>query len=131
MLEQQVLSLNREVPRDYKLVALLIIFLGVCLRLYQIHYNLDGDEIFSVHAASGSFAHVIEVSIQDRPHPPLHYILLYVWIKAFGSSEISVRLLSVLVSVVFLVILYRLALRLTSGISTLFVILICAVSPFF
>lgn len=114
MLEQPVLSLNGNPSRDYKLVSLLIIFLGVFLRLYQISYSLDGDEIFSVQTATGSFSHVIEASIQDRPHPPLHNILLYLWINAFGNSEISVRLLSVLASAVFLVVLYRLSLRLTS-----------------
>ncbi len=110
---------------------LLIILLAVLLRLYQIDYNLDGDEIASVHISTGSFSHVIDLSIQDRVHPPLYYILLAFWIKVFGSSEIPVRALSVLISVVFLAVLYRVVLRFTDEVTALFVVLICSLSPYF
>jgi uncharacterized membrane protein len=108
-----------------------IVIGGILLRLYQINYNLDGDEIFSVKATSNSFSHMMEVSIQDRPHPPLHNILLFFWIKVFGSSEVSVRMLSVLASFFFLLILYRLALLLMPKWSALFVLSICSFSSFF
>jgi len=113
------------------LPLLLIILLAVLLRLYQIDYNLDGDEIASVHISTGSFSHVIDLTIQDRVHPPLYYILLAFWIKLFGSSEVSVRALSVLISVIFLVVLYRLVLRFTDDNTALFVVLICSLSPYF
>ena len=113
------------------LPLLLIILLAVLLRLYQIDYNLDGDEIASVHISMGSFSHVIDLSIQDRVHPPLYYLLLAFWIKLFGSSEISVRALSVMVSAIFLVVLYRLALKFTNTMGALFVVLICSLSPYF
>jgi hypothetical protein len=110
---------------------LLILVSGIALRVYQIDYNFDGDEIFSVRAASGSFSRMIDVSIEDRPHPPLHNILLFFWIKVFGSSEVSVRMLSVLASLLFLLVLYRLALLLMPIWSALFVLSICSLSPFF
>ena len=113
------------------LPPLFIILLAVLLRLYQIDYNLDGDEIASVHISTGSLSHVIDLSIQDRVHPPLYYILLAFWIKLFGSSEVSVRALSVLVSVIFLIVLYRLVLKFTNEITGLFVVLICSLSPYF
>jgi hypothetical protein len=110
---------------------LLILVSGIALRLYQIDYNFDGDEIFSVKAASGSFSRMIDVSIEDRPHPPLHNILLFFWIKVFGSSEVSVRMLSVLASLLFLLVLYRLALLLMPVWPALFVLSIGSLSPFF
>jgi hypothetical protein len=110
---------------------LLILTSGILLRLYQIDYNFDGDEIFSVRAASGSFSHMIGVSIKDRPHPPLHNILLFLWIKVWGNSEASARVLSVLASLFFLLVLYRLALLLMPIGSALFVLSICSLSPFF
>jgi hypothetical protein len=110
---------------------LIILVIGILLRLYQIDYNFDGDEIFSTKAASGSFSHIMEVSLQDRPHPPLHNILLFFWIKVFGSSEVSVRMLSVLASLLFLLVLYRLALLLMPKWPALFVLSICSLSPFF
>jgi uncharacterized membrane protein len=110
---------------------LLILIIGILLRLYQIDYNFDGDEIFSTKAASGSFSNMIEASIKDRPHPPLHNILLFFWIKVFGSSEVSVRMLSVLASLLFLLVLYRLALLLMPIWPALFVLSIGSLSPFF
>src|SRR5262245_24613713 len=93
---------------SYRFVCLLIILLAASLRLYQADYNFSGDELFSVEAASSSFSHAIDVSIKDRVHPPLYYVLLHFWIEAFGNSETAVRSLSVLASVAFLVIVYAL-----------------------
>jgi 4-amino-4-deoxy-L-arabinose transferase-like glycosyltransferase len=113
------------------LVYLLIVIGGILLRVYQIDYNLDGDEIFSVRATSSTFSHMTEISIQDRTHPPLHNILLFFWIRIWGSSEISVRMLSVLASLLFLLVLYRMTLLLMPKWPALFVLSICAFSSFF
>jgi len=114
----------------------LVIFLGIMttgifLRLYDIGYNFDGDEVSSVSASSGSFSYMIERATEDRPQPPLHLVLLFVWIKVFGNSEVSVRMLSVIASFLFLLTVYRLALLLTSMRTALFILLLCSLSPFF
>jgi mannosyltransferase len=131
MIKRNVLFAKREFQKDYKLVALLIVLLGIFLRLYQIDYDFDVDELFTVNAVSGTFSHLIDVSIQDRNHPPLHNFVLFLWIKAFGNSEVSVRVVSVLASAVFLFFLHRVALRITTGFGALFVVLLGAISPFF
>ena len=52
------------------------------------------DEVWSLNAVSGSHARMIGILRADI-HPPLFYELLFAWVRAFGSSEIAVRALSV------------------------------------
>jgi len=49
------------------------------------------DEAFSVLYATQSFVSIITKSSFD---PPLYYLILHVWMKMFGQSEITVRTLS-------------------------------------
>jgi 4-amino-4-deoxy-L-arabinose transferase-like glycosyltransferase len=111
------------------LVAILALAVGV--RLYEIDYSLDGDELFSVKLASQQFPEVIRVSLEDRPHPPLHNVLLHLWIKAFGMSEASVRALSVLFSAAFLATAYHFLCHLMARWLVLGLLLILALSPLF
>lgn len=46
------------------------------------------DEAFSVLYAAQSFASIITKSTFD---PPLYYLVLHVWMKIFGQSELAVR----------------------------------------
>ncbi len=107
------------------------ILVGILLRTYHIGYNFDGDELFSAQAAGGSFSHLVDVSLQDRVHPPLHLFLLFFWMKAWGSSEASARLLSVLASFFFLLIVYWIAHRWMKEWPAFVVVAVCSVSPFF
>jgi hypothetical protein len=94
-------------------VVVALLGIGIAARTYQIDYNFDYDELFSTRLAGRSFAEVISQALEDRPHPPLHYLLLHFWISAFGASEISTRLLSVVFSAVFLLAAYALFRRVT------------------
>src|SRR5258706_15384972 len=98
--------LRRKGELVISLFAAALIVAGIAARVHQITYNFDGDELFSTQLASRPLREVIARSLQDRPHPPLYNILLHVWIGAFGASELSVRLLSVLLSVGFLLFAY-------------------------
>jgi hypothetical protein len=110
---------------------LVVVLLGLGLRLYQANQVFDGDEIFSVETAGSSLSHLFEASVWDRVHPPIYYGTLYVWIKLFGSSETTVRALSVFFSGLFLWALSNVAMRLTGRLGGLFVLAVCALSPFF
>ena len=81
-----------------------VVAVAVSARLISIDYNFDGDEIFSLQLVSGSWSEVITRSLADRPHPPLHNLLLHGWIGLWGISETKLRLLSVLLSIVGIVI---------------------------
>ena len=111
--------------------AMLIVLFGVLLRVWNIGTEFYQDELFSVQAASASLAHVLQVAQEDSPHPPFHLVLLHLWMRLWGSSEVSARALSVLASALFLPLLYRLALRWMCASAALIVLFLCAVSPFF
>ena len=85
-------------PRAWLLVFTAVIVVAATMRLSGIDYNFDGDEIFSVQLASGSTSQVLDRALGDKPHPPLHYLLLHVWVGMFGPSEASARAMSVVLS---------------------------------
>ncbi len=51
------------------------------------------DEAFSYFLSKKNFIEIISLSLKDFT-PPLYYLLLNIWIKIFGSSEIALRSLS-------------------------------------
>ncbi len=111
--------------------ALAIYLVGIALRMVQITYNFDGDELFSARLAPQPFGELIRQSLADQPHPPLHYLLLSLWVRAFGAAEVSVRAFSILCSAAFLIVAHRLLRRLMSPGPALGSLGILAVSPFF
>jgi uncharacterized membrane protein len=90
---------------------ILIVSLGILLRLYDINNEFAQDELFSVQIASASFGHLLTAALADSTHTPLHLILLHLWLRLWGISEVSARALSVVASGLFLLLLYRVALR--------------------
>lgn len=111
--------------------AFLIVLAGTLLRCYQAGYSLAWDEVFSAQAAASSYLHLLRFTIEDQVHPPLYYSSLYVWMKIWGKSEIAIRSLSILFSVLFLVALYKLSKKFVTGLPSLFILFIVAISPFF
>ncbi len=111
--------------------ALAICLVGIAVRMVQITYNFDLDELFSARLAAQPFGEVIRQSLADRPHPPLHYLLLSLWVRAFGAAEVSVRTFSILCSAAFLVVAHRLLRRLMPPGPALGTLGILAISPFF
>ncbi len=64
------------------------------------------DEAFSYLLAKQSWLNILILTAKDF-NPPLYYLLLHIWIKIFGPSEIAIRCLSV---VFFMICLYWLQL---------------------
>ncbi|MBI2668874.1 glycosyltransferase family 39 protein [Candidatus Woesearchaeota archaeon] len=87
-----------------------IFLLALALRLYQLDdESLWTDEAFSVHHASEDLPQLLaDVSLTEAV-PPGYYIFLHFWIKAFGNSGFSVRLPSVIFSLLSLVVLFFLS----------------------
>ncbi len=78
----------------YQLLLILIFILGLALRLYHIDFlDIWRDEAASINAASQPAQMIVDISINDT-NPPLHLLLLNLWMKVFGKSAISVRMLS-------------------------------------
>jgi uncharacterized membrane protein len=112
-------------------ILIVVVVAGLAARLYEVRYSLDFDEIFSVELARKPFAEVIAGSLEDTSHPPLHIVVLHMWITVFGASDVSVRALSVLFSGVFLLVSHRLFRRLAPPWVALGLVSILALSPEF
>jgi hypothetical protein len=115
-LDQEVLIPARRraegVSRRLELVSVaLVVLAGVLARCWQIQWNFDMDEVFSIRLATAPFAEMVAGAMRDTPHPPLHIFLLYLWSNVFGGSEIAARALSVACSAVFLVVSWKLLRR--------------------
>ncbi len=111
------------------LVFILCVALGV--RVYEIDYGFDGDEVFSVNLAARSFSQFLSGALQDTPHPPLYYLLLHLWVKILGSSEAAVRSLSILFSALFMAVMYGLLRRLIGFRMALALMALLSFSPVF
>jgi mannosyltransferase len=79
-------------------VALLaIVLLGLFLRLYNLGaQSIWLDEAVSVAMAKLSLSQIVATAAASDNHPPLYYFVLHYWINLFGTSEFSVRLVSVI-----------------------------------
>jgi 4-amino-4-deoxy-L-arabinose transferase-like glycosyltransferase len=60
----------------------------------------------SLHGAPATWR--IWTTLGDDIHPPLYYIVLRIWREMFGSSDVAIRSLSVLASLVAIVLLFDL-----------------------
>lgn len=57
------------------------------------------DEAYSLHMASREPRLILQVVSREDTHPPLYYLLLSGWIKAFGTGEAALRSLGVTASI--------------------------------
>jgi hypothetical protein len=104
---------------------------GTVLRCWQIDYSFDADEVFSIELASRPFMEMLAGAMRDTPHPPLHIVLLHFWSYLFGGSEVAARSLSVVLSVAFLLVSWRLLRRFLSHWRALGALALLALSPLF
>ena len=83
--------------------------------------SLWRDEAFSVLLAEKNPLEIIKLTAQDF-NPPFYYLLLYFWMKIFGQSEISVRMLSFLFHILLVYVGYHFAKKIFKSKFLLFVI---------
>ncbi|MCT0230404.1 hypothetical protein KQ306_05990 [Synechococcus sp. CS-1324] len=83
--------------KGFILLAVLIGLGLLASRGWLRAYSYWHDELFSIGAASAdSWADLFQAWILPDTHPPLHLVLLKLWIGLFGSGEIPARLLSLI-----------------------------------
>lgn len=86
---------------------LIIMIAGFFVRAYHLGTpSLGMDEGYSVKVAQMSFSQIVAITSSDV-HPPLYYILLHYWILFLGSSEFSVRFMSVIFAVLAILMIYK------------------------
>jgi mannosyltransferase len=93
-------------PRVAAGLLAVIVLVGIGIRSYRLtDRSIWFDEASSWRTVQFPFGRMLE-SVADNDHLPLHYILLKVWIAAFGDSLWAMRGLSVLLSGVAMVGVY-------------------------
>ena len=76
-----------------------LLLVALVLRVWYIgKTDLGGDESFSFYMALQSVPDLVRMLCQGD-NPPLWELLLHFWVKVFGISEVSIRTLSLIFSV--------------------------------
>lgn len=100
-------QLQKWMKKNVLLLILLVLF--IFLRIYKIdQLDLWRDEAFSALIAQNNIKTIIEI-LQDDTMPPLYEILLHIWTRLFGNSELAMRLPSVIFSIITYLYTYALS----------------------
>ena len=83
-----------------------ILLLGLLLRLVNLNQSLWLDEAVQAITAQNNLSYIL-LEIRGDFHPPLFYFLMHFWVRIFGSSEIALRMPSVLFGVGTVYLVYR------------------------
>lgn len=111
-------------------MIILILLLSLFLRFLRLDQSLWLDEAINVLGAKNySFLGMITEYAKADFHPPGYFIILWVWTRFFGFSEISVRIPSVIFGVVAVYLIYLIGKKLYSKNLGLVAALILAVNP--
>jgi len=88
-------------PRPIEAAAIALLVAGfIGIRLWNLTaFCLDSDEIFSLLTARENLGHLFQSVRADVVHPPLFYLVLWVWVKIGGESMLWLRLLPLLLSI--------------------------------
>jgi hypothetical protein len=115
--------------RSTWLPLLLIVALGAVLRIAKLpDVSIAYDGLQSVtHAARGFPVNVLSAILHD-PHPPLYYVLLGSWMH-LGTSDATILLLSVLLSLLLVTSVYWIARSAWGERVALLAALVCAIHP--
>lgn len=91
-----------------RIIFLIIIITGTLLRLLHLSKeSLWLDEATSALRATGPISEIFNQAMIYDEHSVLYYVLLNFWVKIFGPSEFSLRLPSVIFSVISIFMMYK------------------------
>lgn len=100
------------------IVPVFFFVFALFLRLYKLDFSFSNDELSAIlRAQQNNFHDLIQKGVRVDGHPAGVEILLYFWIKLFGTSEFSIRLPFAIMSSLAVVFAYLFA-RKRFGIST-------------
>jgi mannosyltransferase len=120
---------GRELTK-YTIAVLVIVLVGAFLRLYHIGaQSLGADDTWSVWVSKLSLHDIVQTTSTDV-HPPLYYFLLHYWMAYFGTSELAVKLPSIVFGVLSIIVVYALGRQLFDERAGLLAAFILAVSSF-
>lgn len=115
-----------------RLIYLVLIF-ALLLRLVAINQSLWLDEaIGAIAARDYSYSGIISEFMKADNHSPLYYILLKFWTSFFGFSELGIRSLAILFSLIAIYFTFKLAKTVTNNnFVSYFAIIFLATSQYF
>lgn len=87
-----------------------ILAFGFLLRIISINQSLWLDEATTAHVSVMSFKEIFTKFIPGDFHPPFYYLIMKIWVGFFGSSEISLRIPSLLFGLGTVYLTYKIAL---------------------
>lgn len=94
--------------RSYNPLLVALVALALALRLPGFNESLWYDELWSTRVVLSSVEALMRVIATD-PHPPFYSVVMFIWIRIFGDSEISVRMLPLICGLLTIVLTARLA----------------------
>ena len=106
----------------------LILIAGLALRLPNLNESLWNDEIWSTRVLIGSRTALYYTMIDDK-HPPFYQMFMFVWIRLFGDSEMSVRTPPLLCGMAAIPLVYAFASKVLERKTALLASFLLAVSP--
>ncbi len=108
-----------------------VIIVSIWLRLLYIDAPFWYDEACSWVTAKMSFPFGIIDNLlhRDLQHTPLYFFLLHFWMKMFGESEVSIRILSVIFGIATVPLAYIVSTKVISKLTATIIMAITAVSP--
>lgn len=104
------------------------IYLSTHTPLGYFTQSLWRDEAFSVLVAEPGGLETIAITATDY-NPPLYYLILNIWMRIFGNSEIAIRSLSLLFFLGLLIVIYNFAKKLLNDRWANVTTLLAATSP--
>ena len=113
------------------LYIFLLLVIAIGIRLLYINMPFWYDEACSWFSAKqtfpmGIFDNLLHLDLQ---HTPLYFLILHVWMKIFGDSEIAIRSLSIIFGIGTVPLVYIVAKKIVPNIVAIFACLVATVSP--
>lgn len=95
----------------------------------QFTASLWGDEAWAATLAVKPIPQIIKIVSRDTS-PPLYYLFLHLWMKFFGTSEVSIRALSFLFFLLTALVVYKIAVLLWDRKTGVLAALLALTNPF-
>jgi len=124
----RAITKETRIPPAYLVSVLLILLVALALRVPSLAESLWFDELWSTRIKLKSFSLLVWSALGDV-HPPGYEVLSFLWIRIFGDSELSVRMLPFISGLGGIVLTCEIARRYISPRAGLLAGILVALSP--
>jgi 4-amino-4-deoxy-L-arabinose transferase-like glycosyltransferase len=111
------------------LVGLMLVAVGFQVTA-ALQKSFWEDEAFTATVAQQDLSSVL-VTITKDVHPPLYLVVISSWEKIFGSSELALRMFSILCVILTLLLIYKLTVEILDDRAGIVVMVLLSLSPLY